>query len=56
MSDQNATVAVVMGSSSDWPTVKRTVAVLDELGGRGLIDWSRVVLGGASVRAKRAAA
>ncbi|QRP50992.1 IS5 family transposase [Amycolatopsis sp. FDAARGOS 1241] len=28
-------------------------AVLDELGGRGLIDWSRAVLDGASVRAKK---
>lgn len=28
-------------------------AVLDELGGRGLIDWSRAVCDGASVRAKK---
>nr|WP_198286055.1 IS5 family transposase [Saccharomonospora marina] len=28
-------------------------AVLDELGGQGLIDWSRAVLDGASVRAKK---
>ena len=28
-------------------------AVLDELGGSGLIDWSRAVVDGASVRAKR---
>jgi len=28
----SASVAVVMGSSSDWPTVKRTVEVLGELG------------------------
>jgi len=32
MSRSGAPVAVVMGSSSDWPTVKRTVAVLAELG------------------------
>jgi transposase len=30
-------------------------AVLDELGSRGLIDWSRAVLDAASVRAKRGA-
>lgn len=30
-------------------------AVLDELGGNGLIDWSRAVLDGASVRAKKGA-
>ncbi|NIJ09811.1 transposase [Saccharomonospora amisosensis] len=30
-------------------------AVLDELGGQGMIDWSRAVLDGASVRAKRGA-
>jgi transposase len=30
-------------------------AVLDELGGKGMIDWSRAVLDGASVRAKRGA-
>jgi transposase len=30
-------------------------AVLDELGGDGLIDWSRAVLDGASVRAKKGA-
>ncbi len=28
-------------------------AVLDELGGKGMIDWSRAVLDGASVRAKK---
>ena len=28
-------------------------AVLDELGSEGLLDWSRVVVDGASVRAKR---
>jgi len=28
-------------------------AVLDELGSQGLIDWSRAVLDGAAVRAKR---
>src|SRR5690606_13902518 len=28
-------------------------AVLDELGGEGLIDWSRAVVDGASVRAKK---
>lgn len=28
-------------------------AVLDELGSQGLIDWSRAVLDGASVRAKK---
>ena len=30
-------------------------AVLDELGSQGLIDWSRAVLDGASVRAKKGA-
>jgi transposase len=30
-------------------------AVLDELGGKGLIDWSRAVLDGASVRTTRGA-
>ena len=30
-------------------------AVLDELGSHGLIDWSRAVLDGASVRAKKGA-
>jgi transposase len=28
-------------------------AVLDELGSQGLIDWSRVIVDAASVRAKR---
>lgn len=28
-------------------------AVLDELGSRGMIDWSRAVLDGASLRAKK---
>ncbi|MQY25123.1 IS5 family transposase IS1647 [Nocardia sp. RB56] len=32
------------------------LAVLDELGGDGLIDWSRAVADGASVRAKKGAA
>ena len=31
------------------------VAVLDELGSRGEIDWSRAILDAASVRAKRGA-
>ncbi|MFT7836780.1 IS5 family transposase [Saccharothrix sp. BKS2] len=30
-------------------------AVLDELGGRGLVDWSRAILDSASVRAKKGA-
>lgn len=30
--DSNAQVAIVMGSQSDWPTMKKTAAVLDELG------------------------
>jgi transposase len=30
-------------------------AVLDELGSRGLVDWSRAVVDGAAVRAKRGA-
>lgn len=30
-------------------------AVLDELGSQGLIDWTRAVIDGASVRAKRGA-
>lgn len=34
-----------------WRRLHR--AVLDELGGHGLIDWSRAVLDGASVRAKK---
>ena len=34
-----------------WRLLHR--AVLDELGGQGLIDWSRAVLDGASVRAKK---
>lgn len=34
-----------------WRKLHR--AVLDELGSRGLIDWSRAILDGASVRAKR---
>jgi transposase len=34
-----------------WRRLHR--AVLDELGSRGLIDWSRAVLDGASVRAKK---
>ncbi|WP_246459063.1 IS5 family transposase [Amycolatopsis jiangsuensis] len=34
-----------------WRDVHR--AVLDELGGKGMIDWSRAVLDGASVRAKK---
>jgi transposase len=34
-----------------WRRLHRVV--LDELGGQGLIDWSRAVLDGASVRAKK---
>ena len=34
-----------------WPRVHQ--AVLDELGAAGMIDWSRAVLDGASVRAKK---
>jgi transposase len=34
-----------------WRRLHR--AVLDELGGQGMIDWSRAVLDGASVRAKK---
>jgi transposase len=34
-----------------WSRLHR--AVLDELGGQGEIDWSRAVLAGASVRAKK---
>ena len=34
-----------------WRKLHR--AVLDELGSHGLIDWSRAVLDGASVRAKK---
>jgi transposase len=34
-----------------WSRVHR--AVLDELGGQGLIDWSRVVVDAAAVRAKK---
>jgi transposase len=36
-----------------WRRLHR--AVLDELGSRGLIDWSRAVVDAASVRAKRGA-
>jgi transposase len=34
-----------------WRKLHR--AVLDELGSAGLIDWSRVIVDGAAVRAKR---
>lgn len=34
-----------------WPRIHR--AVLDELGSRGEIDWSRAVVDAASVRAKK---
>ena len=34
-----------------WPRLHR--AVLDELGGRGDLNWSSVILDAASVRAKR---
>ncbi|MFI7123863.1 IS5 family transposase [Amycolatopsis sp. NPDC049868] len=34
-----------------WPRLHRVV--LDELGGQGVIDWSRAVCDGASVRAKK---
>ena len=34
-----------------WPRVHQ--AVLDQLGAAGMIDWSRAVLDGASVRAKK---
>jgi len=34
-----------------WRQLHR--AVLDELGSQGLIDWSRAVLDGASIRAKK---
>lgn len=37
--------------ASLWRRLHR--AVLDELGSRGMIDWSRAVLDGACVRAKR---
>ncbi|MGN2637877.1 IS5 family transposase [Nocardia takedensis] len=37
-----------------WRRLHR--AVLDELGGQGLIDWSRAVVDGASVRAKKGGA
>ncbi|GLZ42826.1 hypothetical protein Acsp05_64500 [Actinokineospora sp. NBRC 105648] len=36
-----------------WGRLQR--AVLDELGARGMIDWSRAVLDGAAVRAKKGA-
>jgi transposase len=36
-----------------WRRLHR--ALLDELGSKGMIDWSRAVLDGASVRAKRGA-
>jgi 5-(carboxyamino)imidazole ribonucleotide mutase len=32
MSTQNALVGVIMGSQSDWPTMKRAADVLEELG------------------------
>jgi transposase len=34
-----------------WRDLHR--AVLDELGGQGLLDWSRVIVDGAAVRAKK---
>jgi transposase len=34
-----------------WPRLHR--ALLDELGGQGLVDWSRVIVDAACVRAKR---
>jgi transposase len=34
-----------------WPRLHR--AVLEELGSQGEVDWSRAVLDGASVRAKK---
>ena len=34
-----------------WPRLHR--AVLDELGGQGLIDWSRAIADTACVRAKK---
>lgn len=34
-----------------WPRLHRVV--LDELGRQGLVDWSRAILDGACVRAKR---
>lgn len=44
---------------SEWTTAclwrKLHRAVLDELGGQGMIDWSRAVCDGASVRAKKGA-
>ena len=40
---------------SEMQTMSRTPRVLDELGSQGLIDWSRAVLDGASVRAKKGA-
>jgi transposase len=36
-----------------WPRIHR--AVLDELGSRGEIDWSRAVVDAASVRARKGA-
>ena len=36
-----------------WPRLHR--AVLDELGGQGLIDWSRAIADAACVRAKKGA-
>jgi transposase len=41
-------------SAGLWRRLHR--AVLDQLGSRGMLDWSRAVLDGASVRAKRGAA
>lgn len=37
----------------EWPRVHR--AVLDELGSRGELDWARVVVDSAAVRAKKGA-
>ena len=33
MANKRADVAIIMGSRSDWPTMKRAAAMLDELGG-----------------------
>jgi transposase len=51
------TVATAHRRFTDWTKAglwrRLHRAVLDELGSQGLIDWSRAVLYGASVRAKK---
>lgn len=45
----------VLVAASAWHTGQGQCAVVNELGSEGLLDWSRVVVDGASVRAKEEA-